>query len=76
MGNVSTVSNSRGQRANATHLRAGISSTCPGSGAKIPTSAYTLPMKLLAEVGFHDTGPDSVSPNPLNSSITQKGGLR
>lgn len=39
---------------------AGLSSIYPGSGAKIPTSAYSLSMTLAASVGFHDAGPQAI----------------
>jgi hypothetical protein len=39
---------------------AGLSSIYPGSGAKIPTSAYSLSMSLAANVGFHDAGPQAI----------------
>ncbi|RXK36761.1 hypothetical protein M231_05996 [Tremella mesenterica] len=39
---------------------AGLSSIFPGSGAKIPTSAYSLSMSLCANVGFHDAGPEAI----------------
>lgn len=39
---------------------AGLSSIYPGSGAKIPTSAYSLSMSLAASVGFHDAGPQAI----------------
>lgn len=45
-----------------------MSSTFPGSSAKIPTSAYSLSLTLAVNVGFHDTGPDAVSLCPLSLS--------
>jgi hypothetical protein len=39
---------------------AGLSSIYPGSGAKIPTSAYSLSMTLASRVGFHDAGPQAI----------------
>lgn len=39
---------------------AGLSSIYPGSGAKIPTSAYSISMALCANVGFHDAGPQAI----------------
>ena len=39
---------------------AGLSSIYTGSGAKIPTSAYSLSMSLAANVGFHDAGPQAI----------------
>lgn len=39
---------------------AGLSSIYTGSGAKIPTSAYSLSLSLAASVGFHDAGPQAI----------------
>lgn len=39
---------------------AGLSSIYTGSGAKIPTSAYSLSFSLAANVGFHDAGPQAI----------------
>lgn len=39
---------------------AGLSSIYTGSGAKIPTSAYSLSLSLASNVGFHDAGPQAI----------------
>ncbi|ORX39820.1 hypothetical protein BD324DRAFT_607033 [Kockovaella imperatae] len=39
---------------------AGTSAIFPESTTKIPTSAYSLSLSLLANVGFHDTGPEAI----------------
>jgi hypothetical protein len=48
---------------------AGMSTIYPSSLAKIPTSAYSLSLSLLASAGFHDPGPNGVRP-PQASSDT------
>jgi Glycosyl transferase family group 2 len=40
--------------------QAGLSTTYPSSGIKIPTSTYGISMQLANDVGFWDTGPDAI----------------
>ena len=40
--------------------QAGFSTTYPTSDIKIPTSAYGISMKLVNDVDFWDTGPESI----------------
>ena len=42
------------------HLRSGIGGIYPSSGAKLPTSAYSVSLALAVQIGFWDAGPQAI----------------
>ena len=42
------------------HIRSGIGGIYPSSGAKLPTSAYSVSLALAVQIGFWDAGPQAI----------------